>query len=412
MEHEKSFDTVFSKWSAFVLGMGVLISPDTLVLLGNFMGKAGWKGLGLLAGTMILFFIQAANIKILNGNYNIRSSLRNWDIIQSYLLFVTRLFAAIFLATGVLVSSGFVFNEVFLYWFPNFGFAFLLLFLILGIQLAGKQIHLICQIVFVGLAITGLLGIILKGMTMTGIPDAFPPVVLPAWPVLFLPLLLWVGFELFLFTGIPPEKENRPATSVLIIAGAGILFMALGLVYIAHVPLDKLSSSTIPHLKTARILMGDIGRYIMGTIIISGSLAAVNALFSAGRIQAERMAQQGFLPQWTGKTFAIPTLLTIVIGLMMAGGVAGSEKLEIWIRSIFILWLFSYGLNQTRGLKNRFSFSRLLGLIITLCGVFSLLMTGENWTLQFTYFSFALGVGLVPGVIFIFNTLYLNPSKS
>ena len=66
MEHEKSFDTVFSKWSAFVLGMGVLISPDTLVLLGNFMGKAGWKGLGLLAGTMILFFIQAANIKILN----------------------------------------------------------------------------------------------------------------------------------------------------------------------------------------------------------------------------------------------------------------------------------------------------------------------------------------------------------
>jgi len=33
--------------------------------------------------------------------------------------------------------------------------------------------------------------------------------------------------------------------------------------------------------------------------------------------------------------------LALAIGLMMAKGMAGSDKLEIWIRAIFLVWLFS-----------------------------------------------------------------------
>ena len=65
MEQGKSFNTVFGKGTAFAMGMGVLLSPDSLVLLGRFMGRTGWAGLALLAGGMLLFLFYAADVRAL-----------------------------------------------------------------------------------------------------------------------------------------------------------------------------------------------------------------------------------------------------------------------------------------------------------------------------------------------------------
>jgi hypothetical protein len=47
--------------------------------------------------------------------------------------------AVVFLATGLLVSSGFAFNEIFVYWFPNFGFAYLFLAILCSLQFFPKK---------------------------------------------------------------------------------------------------------------------------------------------------------------------------------------------------------------------------------------------------------------------------------
>ena len=65
---------------------------------------------------------------------------------------------AIMIATSLVVTSGFVFNEVFVYWFPNFLFAFILLGIIFMINIFGEKLWGGFQIfsiasVFVGMII-------------------------------------------------------------------------------------------------------------------------------------------------------------------------------------------------------------------------------------------------------------------
>ena len=156
---------LFTKAIPIAWAMGIMLSPDTLALLGNFVGKTGWTGLGLILGAMVVFFIHAANYQTLNQKIGENDFLiTRFGQLVVYLPWTTRSFAAIFLSTGILVSSGFVFNEVFFHWFPNFGFAFLLLGILLGIHLTDIPIGLKAQVIFVALTVTGLLILILTGI--------------------------------------------------------------------------------------------------------------------------------------------------------------------------------------------------------------------------------------------------------
>ena len=165
-------------------------------------------------------------------------------------------------------------------------------------------------------------------------------------------------------------------------------------------PLAKLASTSLPHLKTARYLLGDTGRWIMGGIIIFGTLGAVNGLFLACRVNAAEMAGHGLLPQWIKRQGVVPIFLALAIGLMMAKGMAGSDKLEIWIRAIFLVWLFSYGLISLSFLIRQVSLTNLTASIITFTGVCFLFLSGKDQSLQLIYFSLTLGAGLLPGLVF------------
>lgn len=402
-------NTFFSKTIPIALTMGIMLSPDTLALLGNLVGKTGWAGLGLILGSMIIFLIHAANYQTLN------QKVREIDFLMTrlgklvvYLPWSTRGFAAIFLSTGILVSSGFVFNEVFLHWFPNFGFAFLLLGILLGINLTGIPIGFKAQVIFVALTVAGLLTLILTGIFTQGTQVVSPWLIIPDRSILFLALVLWVGFDLGTFAmdqNRGREGKNK-MTGLLVwtIGTTGVLFLLWAMVSIQHVPLAKLASTSLPHLKSAKSLLGDTGRWIMGGIIIFGTLGAVNGLFLACRVNTDEMVGHGLLPQWIKKQGVVPIFLALAIGLMMTKGMAGSDKLEIWIRAIFLVWLFSYGLISLGFLIRQVSLANLMASIITFTGVCFLFLSGENQSLQLIYFSLTLGAGLLPGFVFTWKS--------
>ena len=374
------------KLMPLVLGLGILISPDTLVRLGDFMGNTGWTGLAVLTVATALFLLLAPALEK-------QQAVRKKPGVNTFFPLILKFSATLFLSTGVLVSSGFVFNEVFIYWFPNFGFAFTLLALVLGIHLAGIQAALKAQVVFVSLTLICLLSLIIPGLAAPGSTAPAFPDQMPGLSVFFVPLLLWVGVDLGALSPGSGKTGYHKISNALgvTITLAGIIFLLWGVVSILQVPLGKLSGSSIPHLKTARAIMGDQGRYLMGAVIIFGSLSGVNALFTACRMTAAGIAGSGFLPR--GIDRYVPFVLAAGTGLMMAMGLAGGENLEIWIQAVFILWLLSY--------SGIFSGHRKISpaAILIYTGSAMLLFSGEAWQLKTVYFLVILITAWIPGVL-------------
>jgi hypothetical protein len=361
--------------AATALGLGVLVSPDSFVLLGNFMGHAGKAGLWILPAVLALFILIAPG--------------RGGKGDDRPVLLTVKIVAAAFLSTGTLVSSGFVFNEVFVYWFPNFGFAFLLLALVLGIQLAGQTAVFRAQTGFAGLTLAALMALVAAGLAGGGPEggggDSGALLSLPGPGVMGLALLLWVGFDL---AGSVQDQEHGTVPFIAAVAVAGLVFVFWGLVSILYVPLEKLADSGVPHMKAARYVLGETGRLLMGTAVISGTLAAVNALFLGCRHGVARLADRGDLPQWASKRFVVPVGLALAVGLMMATGLAGSETLELWIRAAFLLWLLGYA-GRDRSVKGR------LAGAVFIAGAGAVLFTGESPLLTSAYIGCILGTGLI-----------------
>lgn len=379
------------------LGAGIMVSPDTLVRLGQFTGHTGLWGLGLLAGAMVLLFFTAPGAGAFAGRPGGR-----W----TYLPLTVRCAAALFLPTGMLVSSGFVFNEVFVYWFPNFGFAFVLLFLVLAVSLLPVHAGLKCQVAFTGLCLACLVVLAIAGMAgwegRTGhtlLP--LPPV---SFPVLALPLLLWVGIDMAGVAAAERQGPDGPGSSGtgldllgLVIAGGGIIFLFWATVSALHVPPEKLSGSGIPHMRTARAILGDTGRYVMGSAVILGTLAGGNALFTACRISAAALAREGRLPGLAGNPWVVPVLLAAGVGLMMGLGMAGSETLELWIEAVCILWVLGYaGVFSGRDARKKLPGGA--RTVVTIGGIL-LLFHGDGWLLKWGYAAAIIGVALVLQVI-------------
>jgi len=84
----------------------------------------------------------------------------------------------------------------------------------------------------------------------------------------------------------------------------------------------------------------------MGIVILSGTCAAVNALFMAVSKMVAGMSAQSLLPSIFGAArnrATIPlVLLAIGTGVMMAAGMAGEPVLEVYIRAGMWLWLLNY----------------------------------------------------------------------
>ncbi len=331
--------------------MGLLVSPDLLRMWGNLAGHLGAGFWLAVIGAVIVHASSAGSYRQLTSAFEGKGGYlsglqQRFGIAGVALALASRLSLAAGLSTGVLVTAGFVFNETFVYWFPNFAFAFICLGAAALVHLGGYRLAQNVQTAMVALAMLGLLV-----LTVTGIWDAGPPQSPDPLPprdfgliTVLGSLLLFVGFD---FGAVDKsqaaDRNNGPATMTAALVASAIVLGLWSAVSLAHVQAERLADSFIPYSLAARQIGGQLGRYLIGMVVIAGSLSAVIALFNATARMMADMARLAMLPRFcqgsNRRNLMAVILLTVVVAVMMAAGAAGGPALEVYIRAGFVMWL-------------------------------------------------------------------------
>ncbi len=328
-----------------------MLSPEALGILGNNAGRSGIMifvalTIGALLSLFTIAMIHDPAITKRDSSLTCLAAVAGL-LPAMTLTLASRLGLALFLPTGMLVTAGFTFNETFVYWFPNFAFSFLLLAIVLTLHLAGERVALLAQPFFVGLTMSCLVLLCLAGLIgspeetwsteiQTGNPLSL------SLHVVFTALLLFLGYDQpgsALFSG------SRVQYIVPLMAGF-ILLALWGFVSLKHVPRAKLAASTIPYSISAREIFGQPGRVIIGVAVISGTCGLVNGLFLLAERSLRHMADYisplpPFRAAYNGRI--LPVIFSVCIGIFMAAGLAGSDKLKIFIYGALLLWLVQVG---------------------------------------------------------------------
>ena len=334
------------------IALGLLLSPEALTRLGNGIGQSGALFPWLIAFSALMY--------LANGwIYDRLQHFLHPTTVESHPLgillglegshlfpMVTRVPAFVCLGTGVLATAGFVFNEVFVYWFPNFAFAFLLLGTLLAVSLTSPRVALMLQTVFVSVVVAGIIALTVAGCFLwsnTPVPEAARPAALAIRPASVC-LVLFMGFELSLY-GPQMEARLHPA-SRFVVAAAAVLFLAWSIVSVHLVPLEKLAESSVPHMMTARAILGEPGRIIMGIVVLAGCCGVVNGAFlalyglAAGLLHSDEAGPPSH--QWLTPGRIAILALAGAIAAALASGLAGESDLEVWLRGSTLLWLLGY----------------------------------------------------------------------
>jgi hypothetical protein len=326
------------------IALSWMLTPEVLVRLGNGVGEGGLPFLALLAGAALVsglavYIIRQPGLRTGHGYDPTVVLLRGLGRLPAAVLTAGRLSLAVLLPTSLLVSAGYTFNEVFISWFPNFGFSFILLAGIVLLHLAGERTAEAMQPVFVATAIGSLLLLVPAGWVLWWSAATAPE---PVRPPLTLatalsPLLLFLGYD----TPSPGDRDQRRPALLAIAIGA-VLFLALGLVALHTVTAGRLAESTLPHMLIAREIAGQPGRMLMGGAVIAGVAGAVNGLFlMTGRSLAD-LADHGLLPGIASRPVMMrvyPILFAGLIGLCLMTGLAGHDILGDLIEAALLLWL-------------------------------------------------------------------------
>ena len=326
--------------------MGLLVSPEALTVLGNSAGLAGHGlfGFVILAGLIHILTVLSygkvyihypgpgGEICLLRAAFGAIPSV--------FTLVCARVTVAVCTSTAVLATAGYVFNEIFLYWFPNMGFSFCLLGTLLALNLLGRRVAATGQFIFVGLAFVGLLFLSVIGFLPWGnAPPAMQdePAVLMHFPQAGLAcILLFVGFDLAVFAG--EDQKNSDRAMIAAILAAGLVFAFWGWVSASYVPSGRLTHTSIPHIRAALAVAGETGRVWMGITILAGASAVVNVLLLTVSRMLTIMSSQGLLPR-----FPALFLLAGAVAVMLASGMAGEPILEVYIKAGMWFWLLHYG---------------------------------------------------------------------
>jgi len=341
---------------AWVLGM--YISPEALFLHGKIAGLSGYGFVLPLGAVLILHWINGTSTKkdgvsITAPDAEIRLLKDTWgSLAAGILLLMARPVVAVCLSTAVLVTSGFVFNEVFLHWFPNFGFAALVLVGLLIVNVIGQQVAAALQLILASIAIIGITGISLVGLlAWSQAPHAPQEVPFVAnHQSVGLALMAFMGYDMLRYTrhGLDQAQLTMVLKTAFIIGG--IVFVLWNSASLLWVTPSRLAATSIPHILAAKAIMGPAGRIVIGIVVIAGAGAAVNYLYQSVARMMVRMAHHGLLPSIFAKSADRPLLaitgLTATTGLLMAAGFAGSDLLDVSIRAGLILWLVFYTLRQ------------------------------------------------------------------
>jgi amino acid transporter len=340
-----------------IIALGVMLSPESLIIVGNAIGSAGALFLVFLMLAMVAHFLTVHSYNEMfaleSGRPTEVSLVKQalGSIPAAVLPLSSKVMFVICASTGILATAGYVFNEVFVYWFPNLGFSFCLLGVVLVINLLGRKVATTAQIVFVSAAFLGLTFLSLAGyLKLSSAPEvtrAVNPLSASFTRVAFIGLFLFVGHELAILARKDREKKWRFALPLVSGIGLlGVVFAAWSLVSLEYVSPARLADTTIPHMIAARSILGQNGRIVMGIVVMAGTLGAVNGLLFAVSRMLSHLAHEGFLPFFLGGKPERPAggliVLSAGIAAMMGLGMAGEPVLEVYTRASLLFWLLSY----------------------------------------------------------------------
>ncbi|MBW2222377.1 MAG: hypothetical protein JRF22_07600 [Deltaproteobacteria bacterium] len=344
---------------SLALAMGLMLSPESLVILGNAMGIAGVSFLLFIMSAMVIHLFTALSYGEVYSLYKgagseariIKDALGSIPAIV--LPICSRVVFTVCASTGILATAGYVFNEVLVNWFPNLGFSFCLLGFLVLINLWNQRVTEMVQIMLVTVAICGLT--FLSAVGFIGLESTSPVVKVVDYPsfdlarLALLGLVLFIGFDL---AGLVSNNENK-------------------------YPL------------------------------------AVSRMIAA-------MAAQGLLPSFLGlaqNRAPIPLIILAVgIAAMMASGMAGVPDLEIYTRAGVLFWLLNYSavhlsvLIMRRGVCGRltqfqipgFPVVTLIGFLVLFLGFFGLLWSDSESALLFKFML------IILVIVCLFSTIWVG----
>ena len=341
------------RYYPFLLGMGLILSPLNFAALGNTAGLTGRYFPIVLLSVLAVHLLTAQSYQTLfsTGPGEGRETSPALSKTDPFLVLLlgSRISLAICVVPLILVSAGFIFNELFLYWFPNFGFSYGILIILLLLNLLSEKAVLRTQIFLVGIALVGIWLISMIGLwsalSSPGAVKSPSPGSGPAFSGITTALLLFVGFDLADLNRYRGSRDfSRSSFRMSTVLGlSGISFLLWGIVSLLHVPASALVETTVAHIVAARNILGEPGALIMGVAVLAGAGAAVNALFfSIPRLLAG-------LPGSGNKSDSATQLITPraiflillggVIALVLALGLAGEPELETALKAALLLWL-------------------------------------------------------------------------
>jgi len=392
---------------AFIVG--IMLSPRSFTLQGNLIGHLGSASLGLILLSMVVHFLTVLTYREIYGHSpmvqkDVGYLKESFGTGPSLLLTLgSRLLFTLTASVSILAIAGYVFNEVFLHWFPNLGFSFLLLGVLLFLNCFGVRVSGKVQVGLVVLCLLGLLVLILYGLLTQGgrLSDQMPESLsgVKTLSVSGTILLLLIGFDLAVFfedaLGRTPCPPTRTMVCGMVIVTAA--FICWGWVSMKCVPLDRLSEATVPHMVTASAVLGQPGRMVMGIVLLAASVSSVNGLLLGTSKLVSEMADQDLLPNILKRSFSqLPLsliLLVFGIGTLLYLGMAGKPVLELFIQAGLCLWLLYYGAlhlavllkkkssqshqNQVRSTSS--SLIQVFGMVIFLIAF--LMLVSYNWVL-------------------------------
>ncbi len=156
---------------SIAVAMGLIISPESLIVLGNGIGNAGVYFIFSIAIAVIFYMpnVIGQSVATLAGG-EVRLMKATLGPIASGASSLCSRVAFTICALPVLLSTaGFVLNETFLYWFPPFLFAHLLLIVLAALNIAHRKAAEVVQAVLVSLVLSGLLVLSVTGVTSSSI---------------------------------------------------------------------------------------------------------------------------------------------------------------------------------------------------------------------------------------------------
>jgi hypothetical protein len=353
-------------------------------LIGTGAGQAGlWAiivlflfSLGILLALQVVANAREHNQAVFQDAGSFPHS--SWALVLGFSALIG---STLFASTGILVTAGFTFNEVFYYRFPNFAFAFLLLAVIIAIHWCPPKVYLRFHAVFVLIAVGCLLFLGIYGMLAESVSDGPSRSTGNTSFASLVPLVLvFIGFEQMFLADI--RRPNSSSLLYVIVIFASLVLAGWMFVSLTFVPAERLASSTISYMTAAMQVMGQKGRLIMGMAIIAGSCGAVSGLLRISSRFVETICGNEISHY---VRIVASLLLGIIIALLMSAGVAGSDKLEIYIRGSLLLWLIYSSLFvmaaavQLHDTKRFFSaIGLVLSSAIIVCALFMIILLEER----------------------------------